>query len=354
MQHHEVDTVPGTALSPGRGTDRAADRLTAGEILAGYLHTRAGDFLRSLRLYSESGSDTAAAEQAAAALRGSARRIGGSLHTFRPLLDPAWADQLRTELAWLSGTLAQEHACTARLHRLLTALGRLSGAAAVPAVRTADPVPAARAAGPLTVGASRAGALLERQLTLARTRSHSAALQALGSSRFHAVADAVAVLASEAPLAPLAAAPAVEVLAGPGEVTERQLLDAVSALPLARAAHPYNAEALVHGLATASEGEAQDAPWHQVRQLLRLHRYAQEVWCAAGAPDPVLAAAGRTLDRHRDAAEAAAAAANAARTPRIAPATAYALGVLHADQRHEVEASRFAFQQVWQGAGAAV
>ncbi|MGW4105201.1 hypothetical protein ACWEGV_19225, partial [Streptomyces sp. NPDC004976] len=45
--------------------------------------------------------------------------------------------------------------------------------------------------------------------------------------------------------------------------------------------------------------------------------------------------------------EAAAAAAQAARTPRIAPATAYALGVLHADQRHEVEAARYAFQRAW-------
>ncbi|MYQ46963.1 metal-binding protein, partial [Streptomyces sp. SID4985] len=53
-------------------------------------------------------------------------------------------------------------------------------------------------------------------------------------------------------------------------------------------------------------------------------------------------------NRHRDAAEAAVAAAQAARTARIAPATAYALGVLHADQRHEVEAARFAFQQAWQ------
>ncbi|NUP44179.1 MAG: hypothetical protein HOY76_45930, partial [Streptomyces sp.] len=54
------------------------------------------------------------------------------------------------------------------------------------------------------------------------------------------------------------------------------------------------------------------------------------------------------LERHRDAAEAAAASAAAARTPRIAPATAYALGVLHADQRHEVEAARFAFGRIWQ------
>ena len=36
------------------------------------------------------------------------------------------------------------------------------------------------------------------------------------------------------------------------------------------------------------------------------------------------------------------------------PATAYALGVLHADQRHEVEAARFAFQHAWQRATAAV
>lgn len=348
MQHHEADTVGsvGTARQ-----DRPAQPLpandafeaTAGQVLAGYLNSRCGDFLRSLRLYGESGSDTAAAEEAASALRCSARRIAGSLHTFRVLLDPAWADQLRTELGWLSGTLAQEYACTARLHRLVSALARLSGAA--PAQ---GPVPAARQGeGALTVGASRAGALLERQLTLARTRSHSAALQALGSSRFHAVADAVAVLASEVPLAPVAGAPAAEILAAPQGAAERRLLDAVSTLPLARAAHPYNAEALVHGLSTPSDGEAQDAPWHQVRLLLRLHRYAQEVRHTGGDPDPVLAEAGRALDRHRDAAEAAAASANAARTPRIAPATAYALGVLHADQRHEVEAARYDFQQIW-------
>lgn len=366
MQHHEADTAGsvGTARPAGPSPASDAFEATAGQVLAGYLNTRCGDFLRSLRLYGESGSDTAAAEEAASALRCSARRIGGSLHTFRVLLDPVWADQLRTELGWLSGTLAQEYACTARLHRLVSALGRLSGAgpagaAAVPRSRgngeggtggaggTGD-TGASAAPGALTVGASRAGALLERQLTLARTRAHSAALQALGSSRFHAVADAVAVLASEVPLAPVAGAPAAEILAAPQSAAERRLLDAVSVLPLARAAHPYNAEALIHGLSTPSDGEAQDAPWHQVRLLLRLHRYAQEVRHLGGAPEPVLAEAGRALDRHRDAAEAAAAAANAARTPRIAPATAYALGVLHADQRHEVEAARYEFQQIWQ------
>ncbi|MER5310954.1 CHAD domain-containing protein [Streptomyces sp. NPDC002773] len=317
--------------------------VTAGEVLAPYLHARAADFLRGLRLHAESGSDTAGSEEATRTLRGAARRISGTLHTFRPLLDQAWADQLRTELAWLSGTLALEHACTSRLVRLVDALSRLSNASNG-AGGGGGPVPAARggdAAG-LSVGAARAGALLERQLTLARTRAHSASLQALGSARFHAVADAVALLASEVPLGPVGMAPAVEVLDGPAEVAERRLLDAVATLPLTRAAHPYNADAL--GLAA---GEGQDAPWHQTRLLLRLHRYATEALHTGGEPEPVLYEAARALDRHRDAAEAATAAATAARTPRIAPATAYALGVLHADQRHEVEASRFAFQRAW-------
>ncbi|MER6099343.1 CHAD domain-containing protein [Streptomyces sp. NPDC001728] len=342
--------------------------VSAGEVLAPYLHARAADFLRGLRLHGESGSDTAGAEEAARTLRGAARRISGTLHTFRPLLDTAWADQLRTELVWLSGTLAVEQACTSRLFRLVDALSRLSngtggpspvigtssgrgaakgagaGGGTVTRPNGASPVPAARgseSAG-LTVGAARAGALLERQLTLARTRAHSASLQALGSARFHAVADAVALLASEVPLGPVGTAPAVEVLDGPAELAERRLLDAVAALPLTRAAHPYNAEALA-----LAAGEGQDAPWHHTRLLLRLHRYATEALHTGGEPDSVLYEAARALDRHRDAAEAAAAAAAAARTPRIAPATAYALGVLHADQRHEVEAARFAFQRAW-------
>ncbi|MFF3609025.1 CHAD domain-containing protein [Streptomyces sp. NPDC002463] len=310
--------------------------VTAGEVLAPYLHARAADFLRGLRLHTESGSDTTGAEEAARTLRGAARRIGGTLHTFRPLLDTAWADQLRTELAWLSGTLALEQACTSRLVRLVDALSRLSNGS--------GPVPAARGSegAGLTVGAARAGALLERQLTLARTRAHSASLQALGSARFHAVADAVALLASEVPLGPAGAAPATEVIDAPADLAERRLLDAVAALPLTRAAHPYNADALA-----LAAGEAQDAPWHQARLLLRLHRYATEALHTGGEPDSVLYEAARALDRHRDAAEAASAAATAARTPRIAPATAYALGVLHADQRHEVEAARFAFQHAW-------
>ncbi|MEV4041860.1 CHAD domain-containing protein [Streptomyces sp. NPDC049744] len=370
----------------------------------GYLRAQATEFLRALRRHRESGTgpgtgaeatgahgahggpDRAAPPaddvDAARALRRAARRISATLHTFQPLLDADWAEELRPELAWLSGTLAMEHAYASRLERLLQALHRLSGSTAFPAPRpvgraavtaaappAASPVPAtahpaSANRGNLTVGAAKAGALLDRQLTLARTRAHSAALQCLGSSRFHAVADKVALLASEVPLSSAgrgaAAAPgpdAAPVDLGPLATAARErLTDAVAALPLVTAGSPYNAEALVHGLSPDPAPHPQDAPWHQVRLLLRLHRYALEALAGAeagsagaadGSVDVRLLAAGEALNRHRDAAEAAAAAAQAARTPRIAPATAYALGVLHADQRHEVEAARYAFQHSW-------
>ncbi|WP_395576680.1 CHAD domain-containing protein [Streptomyces sp. BK79] len=310
------------------------------------------------------------------ALRRAARRLSGTLHTFQPLLDADWAEGMRPELAWLSGTLALEHAYASRLERLLQALHRLSGPAAFPAQQAGRAtattavsvsVPAAHPASPdrgsLTVGAAKAGALLDRQLTLARTRAHSTALQALGSSRFHAVADKVALLASEVPLrttgtstaSPHSAASATSAtsatdLSRLAAAAQDRLTDAVAALPLVTAGNPYNAQALVHGLSPDPAPHPQDAQWHQVRLLLRLHRYALEVLGGGSertTEDVRLLAAGEALDRHRDASEAAAAAAQAARTPRIAPATAYALGVLHADQRHEVEAARYAFQHSW-------
>ncbi|MFJ7768771.1 CHAD domain-containing protein [Streptomyces sp. NPDC097107] len=387
-QRHLDPTDPTATATAAAGPPVPADP----DALAGYLRAQATEFLRALRQHRESGTGThggngahgarrsdraapdAAPVDAARALRRAARRLSGTLHTFQPLLDADWAEGMRPELAWLSGTLAMEHAYASRLERLLQALHRLSGSSAFPAQQTAGratdavsaAVPAAHPAPPergsLTVGAAKAGALLDRQLTLARTRAHSTALQALGSSRFHAVADKVALLASEVPLrttgpatsgtrtaaANNAASPAgLRPLAA---AAENRLTDAVAALPLVTAGSPYNAEALVHGLSPDPVAHPQDAPWHQVRLLLRLHRYALEVLAGEETEDSGdvrLLAAGEALNRHRDAAEAAAAAAQAARTPRIAPATAYALGVLHADQRHEVEAARYAFQHSW-------
>ncbi|MFJ8191221.1 CHAD domain-containing protein [Streptomyces sp. NPDC096094] len=401
-QRHLDPTDPAATATAAAGPPVPADA----DALADYLRAQATEFLRALRLHRESGTGAhgsngshgsprshgahgshgarrsdrgtpaAAPVDAVRALRRAARRLSGTLHTFQPLLDADWAESMRPELAWLSGTLAMEHAYASRLERLLQALHRLSGSAALPAQQTAGrataavsaTVPAAHPAPPergsLTVGAAKAGALLDRQLTLARTRAHSTALQALGSSRFHAVADKVALLASEVPLratgpatsGTTATSAATTSAASPTDLrplaaaAETRLTDAVAALPLVTAGSPYNAEALIHGLSPDPVAHPQDAPWHQVRLLLRLHRYALEVLAGEEAEDcgdVRLLAAGEALNRHRDAAEAAAAAAQAARTPRIAPATAYALGVLHADQRHEVEAARYAFQHSW-------
>ncbi|WP_438313224.1 CHAD domain-containing protein [Streptomyces sp. HUAS TT3] len=304
-------------------TATASGGGSAGDVLGAYLRAQATAFLRGLRLHEECGADAADGADAARSLRGAARRISGSLATFRTVTDSSWADGLRGELAWLASTLADEHAYAARLTRLLDALHRLSGSPEVPAPRGTP--------GALTVGSARAAALLERRLTLARTRAHSATLHALGSSRFHAVADAVAVLASEVPLDVIAARGRVEhVLVPLAEVTRTRLTAAVDALPSSAEVHPYLPD--------------HDGLWHEVGRLLRIHRYAREV---LGEDVARLATAGEALDRHLDAAEAAAASAAAARTPRIAPATAYALGVLHAAQRHEVGSARLAFHTHW-------
>lgn len=244
------------------------------------------------------------------------------------------------------GTTAAPQA-PAEVPEPLTAVAHAAGTRRSPALPQAAERGGA-ASGPLAVGAARAGALLERQLTLARTRAHSAALQAMGSSRFHAVVDAVAVLASEVPLSPTARKPAATVLPLLAEQAHTRLTEAAAALPLTRARHPYNGETLHAALAGELPAERQDAAWNRVRVLLRLRRYAQEVLaCDDGDSAARLAAAARVLEQHREASEAATAVTAAARTPRIAPATAYALGVLHADQRLEVEAARYAFAHLW-------
>ncbi|MFC7218673.1 CHAD domain-containing protein [Streptomyces polyrhachis] len=305
-------------------------RAGARTVLERHLGAQATELLRGLRGYEEAGGRSAAAS--ARLVRGAARRISAALAAYPELSEPQWARQLGAELEWLSEQIVREHAYAERLERLLGAVARLAGPDD-PGLRT-----------PGGAGTARAAALLQRRLGLARSRAHTAALEALGSARFHAAVDAVALLASEAPLREAGSTDVLhEALAG----VERQLAREVASLPLEVAAQPYNAQALARGLGPAAE---QDAPWERVRALLRRARYAHEVLAPAA---PVrLTAASRALNGHRDAGEAAREAAAAARTPRITPATAYALGVLHADQRQEVEAARFAFGRLWRrGAG---
>ncbi len=335
----DVTTAPAGHAAGGH----PAPGQDAGGTLAAHLAALAAEFLRALR--PPGGADGPDGTGAAPSLRESARRIAATTHTYEPLLDPVWAQGLRAELAWLCAAVGREHRHAARLARLTAALHRLAADGGGPAP-----------GGPTAVGAARAGALLERQLTLARNRAHSATLQALGSARLHAVADAVALLTSDVPLTARARHPAARALPPLAARAYRALADAVDALPLTVAGCPYNTQALHASLGEPAGGagpddDPRDLPWHRVRFLARTCQYALQVPGALpppGAPEPArLREAAAALERHREASGAAEAAATAARTPRITPATAYALGVLHADQRAEVEAARYAFSTLW-------
>lgn len=296
------------------------------------------------------------------------RRVGGALHTFGVLFEPGWAQESRTELRWLLGLLAQEPAFVRRSARLLAALDTLSATGLGGESRGPGMLAGHQ-------GAPKARALLDRQLTLARTRAHSSVLQELRSSRLHALADRMTLLVGEVPLLAPARGRAGEVLPAQAAGAFGALGQVVQALPLHRAATAYQGDAL-HRLAvtpavipavtsgvtpameasvpvqgrTGGAGDADgalaadDAPWHRVRVLVKRARYALEV---CGRPGLELDVLDQVLDRHQEAADAAVTVATAARTPRITPATAYVLGVVHADQRLEVEAARYAFGQQW-------
>jgi len=351
--------APMTARTgPKDAANAATAATTAGEVLSGFLTAQAGAFLRALpQAVGEAGSrpgalpaGTAGAVAAAGTedLLRSVRRIGGALHTFGAAFEPGWAEETRTELRWLLNLLAQEPAFLRRSARLLAALDSLS---------ETDPDGPGMLAG--HTGAPKARALLERQLTLARTRAHTALLQELRSARLHALADRMTLLASDVPLQEGRSA----ALLPQAAAALAALATGAQRLPLGRAATPYGGEGL-HRLgavppareaepARAVEAEADaalaadDAPWHRVRILVKRARYALEVCGSPAEEIGELDALDRTLDRHQEAADAAVTVATAARTPRITPATAYVLGVVHADQRLEVEAARYAFGHQW-------
>jgi hypothetical protein len=309
--------LPGPAAPPGTapgGTGHPPG--SAAGVLGRYLAGQATAFLRAAAAATDGNPDGPARD-----LRRTARRIAAALHTYAPLTDPEWAEPLGAELRWLAATLAAEHRHAARLDHVLDALRALA-------------TESAEYGDPDDPGPARAAALLERQLGLARARAHSAALRALRSTRCHALTDAVALLASELPARPGAAAPAADILPALAGAARDRLLGAV-------------AEALAAADAGARDGSGPDTAFHQARVRLRLHRYAQEVCAHDPLPPARLAAADRALRRHHAAAEAASAAAAAARTPRIAPSTAYTLGVLHAGRRYEARAALATFPRTW-------
>ncbi|MFH8383734.1 CHAD domain-containing protein [Kitasatospora sp. NPDC018058] len=328
-------------------TAQAASTATAGDILSRQLTAQAGAFLRALPLAvgevgARPGSAAAVPAAGTADLLRAVRRIGGLLHSFGAVFEQTWAQESRTELRWLLNLLALEPGYVRRSARLLGALDSLSGS---------DPEGTGMLAG--HAGAPKARALLDRQLTLARTRAHSTVLQELRSARLHALADRMTLLVGEAPLLEAAGGRASAVLLPQAAAAFTAMSASAQQLPLQRAATPYGGDGLRRlGAVPTARGAtdadtalaADDAPWSRLRILVKRARYALEV---CGRPSSELDELDAVLGRHQEAADAAVTAATAARTPRITPATAYVLGVVHADQRLEVEAARYAFGRRW-------
>lgn len=281
-----------------RPKDPARDTLVA--YLA--LHVRA---LRAADVaYRREPADPDAVHQ----LRVAARRLRSGLRTFRPLLNRAWAEDLRSELAWFAralGEVREGDVLRARLDRHCAGL-------------------------PPDLPATEVKQLLAEVLggTVADARARVGEL--LDSERYLSMHDRLVAAVTQPPIHPDAERPARDVL--PGLVAKAWArLDAAAG-----------------DLTDASP----DEEWHAARLAAKRTRYAAE------AVAPVLGGDAKAfaeqaekiteiLGEHQDAAMAAAKARELANSGHASADVAFALGVLASNERALVHAARTAFAGTW-------
>ncbi|MEW6152766.1 MAG: CYTH and CHAD domain-containing protein [Actinomycetota bacterium] len=191
------------AAPPEVRVDRLGDRPTAGEVVKAAI---AGSVVRVLvhdagvRL----GDDPEDVHQA----RVGTRRLRSDLRTFRPLLDPDWAEPLREELSWfadLLGGVRDADVLGERLRKQAADLPEVDAAGFAPVLRR-----------------------LADEREVARTRL----LEAMASPRYVILLDRL-VAAAQAPVLveEVAAEPAHEMLPALVATSWRKLRKAVRALP---------------------------------------------------------------------------------------------------------------------------
>jgi CHAD domain-containing protein len=247
-------------------------------------------------------------------MRVGCRRLRSDLRTFRPLLDPAWSDNLRAGASWLAevlGAARDAEVLRARLHRT----------AAADPVAPLDPVAVAR---------------FDAELAA----RHEDALQeledVLSSDRYATLLDVLVEAAREPQLGPAAREPATRALTRLVAKPWRQLTitgrDRVAAGDL----DPHGA----------------DEDWHSVRIRAKRARYAVEsvarlIGGDAAALGETLTEVQELLGEHQDAAIAAETWLTIARSDVDDHAVAVTAGRLFERERAAVRRARERFPAAW-------
>ncbi len=261
-------------------------------------------------------------EDAVHQMRVSCRRMRSDLKTFRPLVEPLWAEALRTELSWLADSLGDARdleVLRERLRAMATAGGPGGRPAGGPpydmeAFERLDAILAAREDQALAVGA-----------------------EALASERYLRLLDVLVDAAREPVVTPAASTSCAKVLP-----------------PLVRGAWDRMAKSCRK---LAHDGE--DDQWHAARIKAKQARYAAEaVTDVLGKPAARMAVAAKqvqeVLGEHQDAAIAADVVDALAREHLDDGALCVVAGRLIQGNRSAVTDTRRAFISAWKSARKAV
>lgn len=238
-------------------------------------------------------------------MRVACRRLRSALRTFRPLVDPDWADQLRGELGWLASALGGARDAEVLRIRILDAVDQLPEQLRTPELRRVVEAPA------------------DGDIAAAREQ----VLDALGSDRYITLLDRLVDAARIPRVGPAAVGMSGDVLPGLIDDSYRRL---------ARRAGRTGAP-------------ARPEDYHRVRIAAKQARYTAE------AAVPVLGRrAGRhaarmeqiqeTLGEHQDAIMAGGL---LRRIAGEAPEQAFGLGVLYGGQLVAAERARREFDRSW-------
>lgn len=310
---------PAAAAAPDLVTDDSlTDAPTSGDVVAAALRNDIGrifahDPLVRLAVPTDEG-DTAVHQ-----MRVGCRRMRSDLRTFDPLLDRPWADGLRAELSWIAGVLGaarDAEVLRERLHR----------------TASTDPV---------APPDEESVAKIDAELADRHERALAAVDEAMRTPRYHALLDALVDAAREPRLSARATTPADD------------LLPRLVSRPWHRLA--YGAKG-VDGAADLDPSAA-DERWHAVRINGKKARYAVDaVAPVIGGPAEKLAKAlGRVqtlLGEHQDAAVAADAWVDVARTHPDDLMLAVTAGRLYERERASIREVRSAFPDAWRRAAA--